>query len=124
MSQRLIRMKLLVFGEADAINPDSLYNYANDLSLMSLDLLGEDERFLDVNQADILNFSLTLLNICLMQYNTPKMAISLRNVLDSYEEFKEFGLITIKDGRKMNESLNKEIIRIAIEQEKSFEGDD
>lgn len=110
-------MKFLLFGEADAVNPDSLYNYANDLSLMSLDILGEDERFLDFNQADILNLSLTLFNICLMQYKNPKMAAYLRVVLDSYAEFKEFGLTAINDGRKMNDSLNKEIIRIAIERE-------
>lgn len=98
-------MKYQIFGETSELSPDSIYTYANSFSLNLLKLLGEDDRFLDINQADLLNIALSLFMTCIMQYNNPRMAKYFRQVLLDYEEFKEFISYLMIDGRIENRKL-------------------
>ena len=111
-------MKYKVFGEIKNINTDSLFNHANELALINMKLLGKDDEFKDINQADILNLSLGFFNVCIEQFDNPDMAENLRKVLDDYLEFKAFGLLLIGDGKRRNESMNEGLLRLAIEREK------
>lgn len=98
-------MTYLVFGETSKLYPDTDYAYANSLSFDILNILGKDERFEDINQADLLNMALSVFMTCIMQYKHPKMALYFRQVLLDYDEFKEYIFLLMKDGRDENEQL-------------------
>lgn len=92
------------FGEIDADSPNFYYDYANELAEMTMSLLEDDERFKDMTKADVLNFALSLLNICLLQFKKAKMSQHLKIVLNDFAEFKELALLIINDVRHTNKT--------------------
>lgn len=100
---------LAVFGETSVNTTDSIYTYSN---VMSLDLMTElakhDERFLDINQADVLNLALMVLDgfITSKEQSSKKKLIEFVN---DREEFQDFALSTINYCRFVNKGYNSTI---------------
>ncbi len=116
-------MKFQAFGETSELNQNSNFIYANSFSFNILKLMGKDSRFLDMNQSDIINMSLSLLMTCIMQYNNPRMAKHFKKVLSDYDEFKEYLLLLMMDGRMENKTLIAELEELESIYNK-FNGDD
>ena len=98
-----------VFGESTQNTTDSIYTYSN---IMSLDIMSElakyDERFNNINQADVLNLALMLLD-GFVNSKKPKSKMKLHDFVDDFDDFKFFALNTIKHARMMNKGYNEAI---------------
>ena len=97
---------LVVFGETKVNTTDSKYTYSN---IMALDLMRElsenDERFLNINQADVLNLALMLLDGFITS-KEQKSKDKLCEFAHDPEEFKKFALSTMKYCRLANVGYN------------------
>ena len=100
---------LAVFGETNVNDTSSIYTYSN---VMTLDLMSElaknDERFDNINQADVLNLALMVLD----GFITSKKESSkskLCEFANDREEFKIFALNTINYCRFVNKGYNSTI---------------
>lgn len=98
-----------VFGESTKNTTDSIYTYSNIMSLdLMSDLAKDDERFENINQADVLNLALMLLD-GFVSSKKPKSKLKLHEFIDKPEEFKFFAINTINHARVMNAGYNKAI---------------
>ena len=102
-------MEHQVFGETSELKQDSIYLYSNAFSFDIMKVLGNDDRFLDINQADVINLSLGMLMLCIMQFNNPTMSGLFLRVLNDREEFNLFLMKMINEGRNENKKLIEEI---------------
>lgn len=102
---------LCVFGETTRNTTNSKYTFANAVTLAMLELLGDDPRFLDCNQADMLNLALSILNGFIPHPDKSKEEQKqvLHKILDDDVEFKNFALHIINYSRRENDVENKSI---------------
>ena len=96
----------LVFGESK-LNTKSIYTYANALTVDIMDRLGNDKRFLDCNQADILNLALVILYgfVSPEEHNNVSKG-KLHEFVENYTNFKDFAMLTINTCRLNNVKYN------------------
>ena len=107
----------VVFGETTENTTASNYTYANALTLDIMDRLGDDERFLECTQADVLNLALVILYgfIAPKDHDNVSKA-KLHEFVEDFEEFKDFSMFTMNTCRRNNVAYNS-IIDELIEQE-------
>ena len=111
------RPVFVVFGESTCNTTDSKYTYANDLTLDIMDKLGNDKRFLDCTQADVLNLSLVILYGFIAPQDHDKVSkAKLHEFIEDFNEFKDFSMFTMNTCRRNNVAYNS-IIDDLIEQE-------
>lgn len=100
---------LTLFGELKENTPDSIYTYANSLTLDIMGNLAEDTRFLDCNQADVLNLALILLCGFLHNESNKVGKEKLHDFIEDYNEFKDFAMFTMNTCRANNVAYNDAI---------------
>ena len=111
------RPVFVVFGESTCNTTDSKYTYANALTLDIMDKLGNDKRFLDCTQADVLNLSLVILYGFIAPKDHDKVSkAKLHELIEDFNEFKDFSMFTMNTCRRNNVAYNS-IIDDLIEQE-------
>ena len=111
------RPDFVVFGESTCNTTDSKYTYANALTLDIMDKLGNDKRFLDCTQADVLNLSLVILYGFIAPQDHDKVSkAKLHEFIEDFNEFKDFSMFTMNTCRRNNVAYNS-IIDDLIEQE-------
>lgn len=111
------RPVFVVFGESTCNTTDSKYTYANALTLDIMDKLGNDKRFLDCTQADVLNLSLVILYGFIAPQDHDKVSkAKLHEFIEDFNEFKDFSMFTMNTCRRNNVAYNS-IIDDLIEQE-------
>lgn len=111
------RSVFVVFGESTCNTTDSKYTYANALTLDIMDKLGNDKRFLDCTQADVLNLSLVILYGFIAPQNHDKVSkAKLHEFIEDFNEFKDFAMFTMNTCRRNNVAYNG-IIDDLIEKE-------
>ena len=111
------RPVFVVFGESTCNTTDSKYTYANALTLDIMDKLGNDKRFLDCTQADVLNLSLVILYCFIAPQDHDKVSkAKLHEFIEDFNEFKDFSMFTMNTCRRNNVAYNS-IIDDLIEQE-------
>ena len=104
------KSKYVVFGETSCNTIDSNYTYANAMTFDIMEILGDDERFLDCTQADIVNLSLIVLYGFISPDKRDAVTKSkLRDFIDDFEDFKNFAMFTMNHCRLNNELYNYEI---------------
>lgn len=109
-------MTYFVFGETTEPKKDSIFTNANLLSFELMRMLGEDERFKDITQADILDFSLVLLHIIMLRAREEnQFKDTLNPVIDDYGELKDFAALVINKCRRMNYLFNRDMDEIEKE---------
>lgn len=107
----------VVFGESTCNTTDSKYTYANALTLDIMDKLGNDKRFLDCTQADVLNLSLVILYGFVAPQDHDKVSkAKLHEFIEDFNEFKDFAMFTMNTCRRNNVAYNG-IIGDLIEKE-------
>ena len=107
----------VVFGESTCNTTDSKYTYANALTLDIMDKLGNDKRFLDCTQADVLNLSLVILYGFIAPQDHDKVSkAKLHEFIEDFNEFKDFAMFTMNTCRRNNVAYNG-IIGDLIEKE-------
>ena len=106
----------VVFGETACNTTDSQYTYANAVSFAIMDELGEDARFLDCTQADIINLALVVLDGFVNPETRNKCSKMLHGFVEDYEEFKKFAIFMMNTCRRNNVEYNS-IIHETIEKE-------
>lgn len=111
------RPVFVVFGESTCNTTDSKYTYANALTLDIMDKLGNDKRFLDCTQADVLNLSLVILYGFIAPQDHDKVSkAKLHEFIEDFNEFKDFAMFTMNTCRRNNVAYNG-IIDNLIEKE-------
>ena len=111
------RSVFVVFGESTCNTTDSKYTYANALTLDIMDKLGNDKRFLDCTQADVLNLSLVILYGFIAPQDHDKVSkAKLHEFIEDFNEFKDFAMFTMNTCRRNNVAYNG-IIDDLIEKE-------
>ena len=111
------RPVFVVFGESTCNTTDSKYTYANALTLDIMDKLGNDKRFLDCTQADVLNLSLVILYGFVAPNEHGRVSkAKLHEFIEDFNEFKDFSMFTMNTCRRNNVAYNG-IIDDLIEQE-------
>lgn len=111
------RPVFVVFGESTCNTTDSKYTYANALTLDIMDKLGNDKRFLDCTQADVLNLSLVILYGFIAPKDHDKVSkAKLHEFIEDFNKFKDFSMFTMNTCRRNNVAYNS-IIDDLIEQE-------
>lgn len=111
------RPVFVVFGESSCNTTDSKYTYANALTLDIMDKLGNDKRFLDCTQADVLNLSLVILYGFIAPQDHDKVSkAKLHEFIEDFNEFKDFAMFTMNTCRRNNVAYNG-IIDDLIEKE-------
>ena len=111
------RPVFVVFGESTCNTTDSKYTYANALTLDIMDKLGNDKRFLDCTQADVLNLSLVILYGFVAPQDHDKVSkAKLHEFIEDFNEFKDFAMFTMNTCRRNNVAYNG-IIGDLIEKE-------
>lgn len=111
------RPVFVVFGESTCNTTDSKYTYANALTLDIMDKLGNDKRFLDCTQADVLNLSLVILYGFIAPQDHDKVSkAKLHEFIEDFNEFKDFAMFTMNTCRRNNVAYNG-IIDDLIEKE-------
>lgn len=111
------RSVFVVFGESSCNTTDSKYTYANALTLDIMDKLGNDKRFLDCTQADVLNLSLVILYGLIAPQDHDKVSkAKLHEFIEDFNEFKDFAMFTMNTCRRNNVAYNG-IIDDLIEKE-------
>jgi len=114
---RMNTAKYVVFGESSCNTTDSLYTYANALTLDVMDGLGEDKRFLDCTQADVLNLALVLLYGFVRPQDHDKVSkAKLHEFIENYKDFKDFAMFTMNVCRAKNVEYNA-VLKELIEKE-------
>lgn len=107
----------VVFGESSCNTTDSKYTYANALTLDIMEKLGDDERFLDCTQADVLNLALVILYGFMGKEQHDKVSkAKLHEFIEDFKEFKDFAMFTMNTCRRNNVAYNG-IIEDLIEME-------
>ena len=107
----------VVFGETTQNTTASNYTYANALTLDIMQRLGDDERFLECNQADVLNLAIVILYGFVGHDEHNKISkAKLHEFVEDFNEFKDFSMITMNTCRRNNVAYNS-IIDDLIEQE-------
>ena len=97
----------VVFGETRCNTTDSKYTYANALSIDIMDKLGDDERFLDCTQADVLNLSLVILyGFIAPQDHDHVSKAKLHEFIEDFKQFKDFAMFTMNTCRRNNVAYN------------------
>lgn len=97
----------VVFGESACNTTDSLYTYANALTLDVMDILSEDTRFDECTQADIINLALVVLFGFLRPQDHDKVSkAKLHEFIEDFEEFKDFSMFTMNKCREKNTACN------------------
>lgn len=97
----------VVFGETSCNTTDSKYTYANALTLDIMDKLGDDARFLDCTQADVLNLSLVILyGFIAPQDHDHVSKAKLHEFIEDFKEFKDFAMFTMNTCRANNVAYN------------------
>jgi len=97
----------VVFGESTCNTTDSKYTYANALSLDIMDKLGNDSRFLDCTQADVLNLALVILyGFVRPQDHDHVSKAKLHEFIEDFKEFKDFAMFTMNTCRRNNVAYN------------------
>ena len=111
------RPVFVVFGETTCNTTDSRYTYANALTIDIMDKLGDDARFLECTQADVLNLALVLLYGFVGHDDHNKISkAKLHEFIEDYGEFKDFAMFTMNTCRRNNVAFNG-IIDEIIEKE-------
>lgn len=111
------RPVFVVFGESTCNTTDSKYTYANALTFDIMDKLGNDKRFLDCTQADVLNLSLVILYGLIAPQDHDKVSkAKLHEFIEDFNEFKDFAMFTMNTCRRNNVAYNG-IIDDLIEKE-------
>lgn len=101
------RSVFVVFGESTCNTTDSKYTYANALTLDIMDKLGNDKRFLDCTQADVLNLSLVILYGFIAPKDHDKVSkAKLHEFIEDFKEFKDFAIFTMNSCRANNVAYN------------------
>ena len=102
------RPVFVVFGESTCNTTDSKYTYANALTLDIMDKLGNDKRFLDCTQADVLNLSLVILYGFIAPQDHDKVSkAKLHEFIEDFNEFKDFSMYTMYMCRQKNMACNE-----------------
>ena len=97
----------VVFGETTQNTTSSRYTYANALTLDMMDRLGEDKRFLECNQADVLNLALVVLYGFVGHDEHNKISkAKLHEFIEDFKEFKDFAMFTMNSCRRNNVAYN------------------
>ena len=97
--------KLAVFGETTNNNTDSKYTYANVVTLEFLEMLSDDIRFENINQADVVNLALMLLD-GVFKSNNVESKEKLCEMCYDVDAFKTFAINTINYCRLANQGYN------------------
>ena len=98
----------VVFGESTCNTTDSKYTYANALTLDIMDKLGNDKRFLDCTQADVLNLSLVILYGFFAPNEHDRVSkAKLHEFIEDFNEFKDFSMYTMNMCRQKNMACNE-----------------
>lgn len=109
--------KYVVFGETAGNTTDSLYTYANALTLDIMERLGEDSRFLDCTQADVVNLALVILYGFVAPQDHDRISkAKLHEFAEDFNEFKDFAMFSMNTCRRNNVAYNTAIDEL-IEQE-------
>ena len=107
----------VVFGESTCNTTDSNYTYANTLTLDVMEKLGNDKRFLECTQADVLNLALVVLYGFIAPDDHDKVSkAKLHEFIEDFNEFKDFAMFTMNTCRANNLLFNT-ILDDLIEQE-------
>lgn len=102
------RPVFVVFGESTCNTTDSKYTYANALTLDIMDKLGNDKRFLDCTQADVLNLSLVILYGFVAPNEHGRVSkAKLHEFIEDFNEFKDFSMYTMNMCRQKNMACNE-----------------
>ncbi len=102
------RSVFVVFGESTCNTTDSKYTYANALTLDIMDKLGNDKRFLDCTQADVLNLSLVILYGFVAPNEHGRVSkAKLHEFIEDFNEFKDFSMYTMNMCRQKNMACNE-----------------
>ena len=97
----------VVFGESTCNTTDSLYTYANALTIDIMDKLGNDDRFLECTQADVLNLALVILYGFIAPGDHDKISkAKLHEFIEDFKEFKDFAMFTMYTCRAHNVAYN------------------
>lgn len=101
------RQVYVVFGETTQNTTNSRYTYANALTLDIMDKLGDDKRFLDCTQADVLNLALVILYGFMGKEQHDKVSkAKLHEFIEDFNEFKDFAMFTMNTCRANNVACN------------------
>ena len=96
-----------IFGETTSNTTKSLYTYANALTFDIMEILGEDERFIDCNQADVLNLALVMLYGFVAPRDHDRISkAKLHDFVEDFKEFKDFALFSMNSCRQNNAMYN------------------
>lgn len=107
----------VVFGETTQNTTASNYTYANALTLDIMERLGDDKRFLECTQADVLNLALVILYGFVGHDEHNKISkAKLHEFVEDFSEFKDFAMFTMNTCRANNVAYNS-IIDDLIEKE-------
>lgn len=102
------RSVFVVFGETTQNTTNSRYTYANALTLDIMDKLGDDKRFLDCTQADVLNLALVILYGFMGKEQHDKVSkAKLHEFIEDFKEFKDFSMYTMNMCRQKNMACNE-----------------
>lgn len=97
----------VVFGETTQNTTSSNYTYANALTLDIMERLGDDKRFLECTQADVLNLALVILYGFVGHDEHNKISkAKLHEFVEDFNEFKDFSMFTMNTCRRNNVAYN------------------
>ena len=97
----------VVFGETTCNTTDSLFTYANALTVDIMLKLAEDKRFNECTQADVLNLALVILYGFMGKEQHDKVSkAKLHEFIEDFEEFKDFAMFTMNTCRANNVACN------------------
>ena len=97
----------VVFGESNCNTTDSNFTYANILTLEIMEKLGDDSRFLECTQADVLNLALVILYGFVGYNDHNKISkAKLHDFIEDWKEFKDFAMFTMNTCRASNVAYN------------------
>ena len=100
-------MSFVVFGETSNNTTESLFTYANTLTIDIMQTLADDDRFLDCTQADVLNLALVILYGFMARDEHDKLSkAKLHEFIEDWSEFKDFAMFTMNTCRAHNVACN------------------
>lgn len=99
---------ICVFGETTVNTTDSIYTYANALTLDIMKRLADDKRFLDCTQADVLNLALVILYGFVAPNEHDRVSkAKLHEFIEDFNELKDFSMYTMNMCRQKNMACNE-----------------
>ena len=102
--------KYVIFGETNGNTTDSAYTYANALTLDIMLRLADDKRLDDCTQADIVNTALIILyGFVAPEDHDGGSKEKLHELIEDFEEFKNFAVFTMNTCRRNNVISNSAI---------------